>query len=150
MPPAYDATELLTEGQRRHLAASLRQVGSALAEIERLARPGVPPARNPLDNRVMDLPAAFAQAIASDLTGAHVELRDLVAALGLRSSPLTAARTVQALVVSSMVVLEDAGSRAMVGYGDVDPRLPLILDPALDRLHERMSAIGDHLAELSR
>jgi hypothetical protein len=73
---------------------------------------------------------------------ARTTLTTLTCALGLTPSTPSDLRTFQALVVSALVVLEDAFSWKLKGYGAVDPQLPAVLDPLLERLHAQLVAIG--------
>lgn len=73
-------------------------------------------------------------------------MADLVATLDLQAPEHSAYRAVQALVVSSLVLLEDTETRKLHGYGTVHPALADLLDPVLSRLHEEVRAIGKVLA----
>jgi hypothetical protein len=138
--------EILTEGQRRHLVASLASVSAALNEIETLAD-GVAPARDGALRRVRsDLPPGFAPVIRAPLAGAREALVDLARDFNLPAAESSARRTVRALVTSSLVLLEDTATRNLRGYGAIAPSLPERLDPALRRLHALVLEIGEALA----
>lgn len=76
MPVHPLATDLLTDGQRRHLIASLQQVAASLVEIESLARSNGAPATWPLAKTTYDLPDAFGAAIEPHLTQARAQVAD--------------------------------------------------------------------------
>jgi hypothetical protein len=146
MPDAGFAGDLLTDGQRRHIIASLGLVAAALSEIESIAAAGDVSARSPIDRVNRDVPDGFAEAARVPLGRARAALADLVAALSLEPRQTSAFRTIQALVVSSLVVLEDAGAKYLRGYGPIHPALPQTLEPGLRRIHEEVAAIGELLA----
>lgn len=150
MPVHPLTTDLLTDGQRRHLIASLQQVAASLVEIESLAYSNGAPAGWPLAKATYDLPNEFGAAIEPHLTQARAQVADLVATLELQAPEHSARRAVQALVVSSLVVLEDTETRKLHGYGTVHPALADLLDPALSRIHQKVRAIGDVLAAATR
>jgi hypothetical protein len=52
----------------------------------------------------------------------------------------------QALVMSSIVILEDSVAAKLRAYGEVHPTLPGVLDHRLQRLHDGLVAIGAALA----
>jgi len=140
--PHAPPPELLTEDQRRHLTASLELVERRLFEIIAVVdghRAPVPPY---FRREARDLPAEFAGTVRPHLADAARTLADLAATLGLHPSPSSQFRTVQALVMSSVVVVEDAAARSLRGYGAVHPGLAPVLDPLLDRLHGQLLAIG--------
>lgn len=138
-PPFSD---LLTDGQRRHLSASLEHVEMALEEIEALATPGASHKPVVLIHMLRDLPPGFDQEVHAPLARARALIEEIAATFRLHPNHSSAQRTVQTLALSSLVVLEDAFSRRLHGYGDVHPRLPGLLDPALARLHAEMAAVG--------
>lgn len=140
------AIDPLTEGQRRHLVASLANVAAALVEIEAIAkeRGSIPP--GPLAKVANDLPPGFDSAIEQPLNRARAALEALIAALDLQAPDGSARRSIQALVMSSLVILEDAGTRNLHGYGKIHPSLHDLLDPALSRIHEEIRAIGEALS----
>jgi hypothetical protein len=146
MPIDRSAIDPLTEGQRRHLVASLANVVAALGEIDSIARRRGPTPAGSLARIVDDLPPGFDSAIELPLTRARAELAALIATLDLQAPDASAYRSVQALVMSSLVVLEDTGTRNLRGYGEIYPSLPELLEPALSRIHEQVRAIGQALA----
>lgn len=150
MPVDRSAIDPLTEGQRRHLVASLANVAAALREIESIARQTGSTPAGPLARVANDLPPGFDSAIELPLTRARAELAALIAALDLQAPDIPASRSVQALVMSSFVILEDAGTRNLRGYGEIHASLPALLEPALSRIHEEVRAIGEALAASAR
>jgi hypothetical protein len=142
MPDSASTPDLLTEGQRRHLAVSLARVERALREIAELAETReAPPA--PLLTRVIhDLPPDFGHAIQASVGDATATLGELAATFALEAPNSFHGRSVQALVISSLVVIEDTASRNLRGYGEIHPDVPPLLDPLLDRLHESVLEIG--------
>jgi hypothetical protein len=146
MPNPVPVRDLLTEGQRRHLTVSLASVERAVREIAALAG-GREASTAPLLARVThDLPADFGQAIQSSVAETTATLTELASTFALEASRSSHGRSVQALVISSLVVIEDAASRNLRGYGELHPGVPPVLDPLLDRLHETLVDIGSALA----
>jgi hypothetical protein len=141
-PPLPD---LLTDDQRRRLSASLERVERALRQIAALAGTGRRDSTALLSRSDDDLPPEFGHAIAGPLAAATGTLGELVEAFRLTGITASDARSVQALVVSSLVVLEEAASRHLRGYGPVHPDLPGSLDPQLQRLHDQVRRIGEAL-----
>jgi hypothetical protein len=146
MPNPPLPTSLLTDGQQRRLMASLANVAAALREIEAVSTATTPPRDGVLHRMSLDLPPGFGRAIEGPLERARAHLAALADALGLPAIEASARREVQALVVSSLVILEDTDSRKLGAYGEVHPALPALLDPLLHRAHEEIRVIGDALA----
>jgi hypothetical protein len=138
-------TDLLTDDQRRRLSASLQRVERALRQIATLAGAAGHDSAALLSRSDNDLPPEFGRAIAEPLAGALGTLGKLVEAFRLAGMTASDARSVQALVISSLVVLEDAASPHLRGYGPVHPDLPGSLDPQLQRLHDQIRMIGEAL-----
>jgi hypothetical protein len=145
MPVHRSTVDLLTEGQGRHLVASLAQVEAVLDEIEATIRQSGSP-HGVLARVVDDLPAGFARAIEPPLARARTPLADLVAVLDLQAPATSAYRTVQALIMPTLVMLDDTGTLNPRGYGDIHPVLPDLLDPALSCIPEEVRTIGEVLA----
>ena len=142
MPNPPPTPDLLTEGQRRHLIASLGFVERHLHEIERLTdgrRTSTPAI---FTREARDLPADFGTAIRPSIADALATLADLAAAFDLAPRHTSDFRSVQALVMSGIVLVEDSAHRHLVAYGPVHPDLPTRLDPLLDRLHAQVREIG--------
>jgi hypothetical protein len=140
------AGDLLTEGQRRHLTVSLAGVERAVREIAALAEGREAAASPLLAQAIHDLPPDFGQAIRNSLADATATLAELASTFALEASSSFHGRSVRALVVSSLVVIEDTTSRNLRGYGAIHPGVPQLLDPLLDRLHESLREIGRVLA----
>jgi len=139
---ALPGTDLLTEGQRRHLIASLECVEQALAEIAALSNAQPSDDSALLSKPQRDLPPDFPMRIHGPLADAAATLGELANTFQLMRSPSSSLRSVQALVTTSLVVVEDTASRQLHGYGAVHPDLPRLLDPLLARLHEQLRRIG--------
>jgi hypothetical protein len=142
MSDSLSAGDLLTEGQRRHLTVSLARVERAVREITALAGRGEAPPSLLLTRVIHDLPPDFGQSIQSTVGEAGATLAELASTFALEAPRSFHARSVQALVISSLVVIEDTASRNLRGYGEVHPGVPPLLDPLLNRLHETLVAIG--------
>jgi hypothetical protein len=141
-PPTPD---LLTEGQRRHLSASLGHLERHLREIERLTDGRHASTAMIFTREARDLPAEFGPAVHSCIADALSSLADLAAAFDLAPRQTSDFRSVQSLVLSGIVLVEDVAPRHLVAYGPVHPDLPARLDPLLDRLHAQVREIGHAL-----
>ena len=149
MPANRSSPDLLTDGQCRHLSASLEHVEMALGEIQVLVTGNASHDPTPLIHMIRDLPPGFDEAVTAPLARARGIIGELAATLRLRPNQSSARRTVQSLVLSSLVVLEDAFSRRLRGYGAIHPQLPGMLDPGLTRLHAEVAAIAEALRTLA-
>lgn len=134
----------LTESQRRHLTVFLAQVEDAVESLERLAHD--PAHRRALRLDRADLPRDFAPASADDLAQVRAGLAQV--AHGLQLQPLERSRRREAmgLVAIAIVQLEDAGTRGLRGYGEVDPDLAEMLDPVLARLRGLLARVAGRLS----
>jgi hypothetical protein len=139
------AADLLNEQQRRHLSVSLARVEQALHRVSELSGVLPPPAETLLVGEARDLPLEFGETIGGSLAEVAATLANLVATFGLSSGRASRVRTVRALVISSVVLVEDMYSRKLGGYGAVHPELAEQLDPLLHRLRDLLLAIGHAL-----
>ncbi|HEY7029191.1 MAG TPA: hypothetical protein VH438_16370 [Gemmatimonadales bacterium] len=140
-------SEVLSVGQMRHLTASLAQVERHLLEILALVdKPRGSPTPTLFGRETPDLPAGFGETARPSIASASATLTELVSTFGLQAPDFSQFRTVQALVITSVVVVEDAASRHMRGYGQIHPELPRMLDPLLSRLREQLLEIGRALS----
>lgn len=146
MSDTPSTNDLLTEGQRRHLLASLERVERALRGIEPLLghRSAIAPAL--FAREAADLPVEFGTTVAGAMSEATATLADLALAFGLIPASTSHLRPVRSLVLSSLVAIEDTASKNLRGYGPIHPDLPERLDPLLDRLHRQVAEIGRALA----
>lgn len=135
----------LNESQRRHFAVVLAKLEDTLDEVDRLARPGAKAQHRSLTLLADDLPADFASRTAAVSNTVRARIADLAAQLGLAPQPASRSRTVRALLIGETVRLQDSVSRALKGYGALDPRAPDVIDPALGEL---ISLLGKLLRAL--
>ena len=140
--------DLLTEGQHRHLSVSLRMVERALRSISAATTGGQvgPPL---LYREVNDLPTDSAGSVPALVEAATATLAELVATFDLTPAVSSQSGSLQALVLSGMVVIEDTASRKLKGYGEVHPDLPGSLNPLLQRLHRQLEEISRRLSGLT-
>ena len=124
----------LNESQRRHFAVVLGKLEDTLDEVDRLARPGAQTQRRSLTLLADDLPPDFGSRTAAVSTTVRARIADLAAQLGVAPQPASRSRTVRALLIGETVRLQDSVSRALKGYGALDPRAPEVIDPALGEL----------------
>lgn len=94
-----------------------------------------------------DLPPGFGVAIEPAGRRVRAKLKGLVESLGLEPSSRSRSRYLQALIVTTIVQIEDTGSRGLRGYGPLGPVVFETIDPALADIHEALAQIA---AELNR
>ncbi len=122
----------LTEPQRRHLRVFLHQIEAAVAEVVWLTEHG--PQDRILRLDLADIPAEFGLRIQPEVARIRRGLETLAARFGLEPDRRSRLRRAQALLVTAMVEIEDATSRALKAYGPVDASLPQQLDPVLEEI----------------
>jgi hypothetical protein len=143
-------SDYLTEDQRRHLTAGLVQIEQALRRILAIARQPAPGMAGLVDCEAEDLPPGFTACLVAPVADAAATLAELVAAFQLIPPATSRRRSIQALVLSSMVITEDCASSKLRGYGPVHPNLSEVLDPMLARLRQHLSEIGRSLPRPAR
>lgn len=136
----------ITESQRRHLSVFLAQVEDTLFEVERLAT--TPPSRKLLRADRNDFPPGAAASVAPELASIRTDLEALIRTLDLEPLDGSRAREAQGLLAMAIVQLEDAGSRGLRGYGELDPDLVGVLGPALASLRSHFVAIAGRLGPM--
>jgi len=124
----------LNASQRRHFEVVLAKLEATLDEVDRLAHSESPAQRPSVALLTDDLPPDFTARTAAVSNTARVRIADLAAQLGLAPQPASRVRTVRALLVGETVRLQDSVSRALKGYGALDPRAPDVIDPAVREL----------------
>jgi hypothetical protein len=117
----------LTEPQRRHVAVFLQQVEDALAEVELVAA-GQATGPKLLRQEVDDLPPGFEDAVRQPMQRIRARLDALIRALGLESQFRSRSRHLQSLLLTTMVQVEDTGSRGLRGYGPIGPVVYDVVD----------------------
>jgi hypothetical protein len=135
----------LTEPQRRHVAVFLQQVEEALDEVESVAAHPPMTTRKLFRPDVDDLPPRFDAQIKPATVRIRAKLKCLVEALGLESNPKSRSRHLQALILTTMVQVEDTGSRGLRGYGPLSAVVFELIDPALADIHQELERIAAYL-----
>jgi len=138
----------LTDNQRRHVTVYLAQVEDAVDSLERLAADRTSERVLRIDRR--DLPEDFGSASRNDLTQIRTGLAEMASFLHLEPLERSRAQEALGLLTIAIVQLEDAGSRGLRGYGEVDPDLPAVLDPALGRLRSLLARVAARLTPRER
>jgi len=139
MTPDPRIPALLTEGQRRHLTATLALVERAVGQVAALARRDGSPESALLSQGQDDIPASVREPLVAAAADVAVIIEQLVSRFQLPASSASHRRTAEALLVSSLVEIEDTGSTSLRGYGHVHPDVALHLDPLLERLHHSIA-----------
>jgi hypothetical protein len=135
----------LTDNQRRHLTVFLAQVEDAIVSLEWLAAARPHPRALRTDHQ--DLPHGFASAIQEELAPIRAGLAELAETFGLQPLGRSRAQEALGLLTIAIVQVEEAGSRGLRGYGEVDPEVPAVLDPALGRLRAALARVAGRLSE---
>jgi hypothetical protein len=133
----------LNEQQRRHLAVVLDQVDGALLEVIASASGGARGDAAPrfLRPQQRDIPAAVALRLLAAAQSLRTRLGNDLGRLGMPRNSESLRRRAAAYLTSALVLLEDCHAAAMAAYGDVDPRLPTVLDPWLVDLEAEVNAL---------
>ena len=134
----------LTDNQRRHLTIYLAQVEDAVEALEQLATDRTHERVLRVDRR--DLPEDFGGRNRDDLSLVRSGLAEMAQTFQLTPLQRSRAREALGLLTIAIVQLQDAGSRGLRGYGPVDPDLPEVLDPALDRLRAVLVSVAGRLS----
>jgi hypothetical protein len=119
--------------QRRHFEVVLASLEDALLRVEQLASGTGTDARE-LTQVDHDVPPAFAVALGPSLAALRAQVSALARSMALEGRRPSTKRTIRAVLTSQIVHLEDSDARRLRGYGEVDPRVPALLDPALAAL----------------
>lgn len=144
MSPYDSDAPLLNEHQHRHFEVILATLEDTLVEVERLAS-GAPARSLHLTQYDDDLPPNLAANAQPALASARHDVARLTSQLRIRPRRLSIARSIRALLISEIVRLEDSTSRALAGYGEVNPRVARELEPALSDLRSALASIIDLL-----
>ena len=129
----------LNDNQRRHYEVLFARLEQSLDQIERAAQGKAPASM--LTMPVGDLPARFVAEAPPMIGTVRAWLADMIAVLGLRAREGSQRRTVQALITSEMVGLENSRASHLRGYGPVDASVGEHLDPALARIHGALAQL---------
>lgn len=136
MRGSEDPWALLTDGQRRHLEGSLRQLGSEIEEAILWFRESSPS-------------GADTGRIVAALEAVRGTVRETAERLGLtlnQASP-EPNRRLAALAGHWWGLALDCRSRALRGYGEVDPRVAAVVDPLVNRLAAELIGLGGQAEE---
>lgn len=135
---------VLNEPQRKHLAVLLMMLEEAVAEVEQIA--AAPAAQARLVAAERDVPPEFARLVRPYCERIRARLVALADQFGLEARSVSDARRIQALLVISIVRIEDSFSGKLRGYGKVDPSVAQHLDPALKEIRAMLSELAALLA----
>jgi hypothetical protein len=141
MPSFTPADVTLNEHQRRHFAVVLTLLEESLAEIERVASAGTPPAGS-LTAYADDLPPGFAELAAPRIAALRRHIAEMVAGLALEPGVTSRRSVVRAVASGEAVRVEDSTAKQMRGFGAVDPRFDATIQPLLDAMHAELRAIA--------
>jgi hypothetical protein len=131
-----DPWPLLTEGQRRHLEGSLRQLDSEIEEAILWFRESSPPGAD--TGRIV----AALEAVGGTVRETAEEL-----GLTLNQAGPDPSRRLAALAGHWWGLALDCRSRALRGYGEVDPRVAAVVDPLVNRLAAELLGLGGQAEE---
>jgi len=141
-PTASEIREVvLTEGQRRHFTVLLAVLEETLHDVEAIAAGRSRSGK--LVRAEHDLPPGFAEAMRPYTARIRERIRALADGLDVESRRLSDARRTQALLLTSVVRLEDSTADKLRAYGEVDPRVARVIGPLIADLH---AAFGSLLA----
>lgn len=130
--------------QRRHFEVVLASLENALVHVETLARADSPDARR-LTQVEHDLPAGMFERMVPRIAALREHLSRLAAGMRLEAHVRSEARTINALLTSQIVHIQDSYAHTLRGYGDVDPRLAAQLDPVMESIERELVALRAEL-----
>lgn len=140
--PAHSGGKsFLNEPQLRHFEVFLSMLGTALSEIERLARHTLENTQEDLIIYDPDLPHNFAGTSGPAIDAIRHEVGSLAHALNIEPKHRSRLRTVKALLTAELVRLDDSYARKLRGYGTVSPRVEAEVDPILHRIRTQLVAL---------
>ena len=146
MAAEADSVARLNQSQRRAIAVSMRLLEERLSVIRdmldrddggtlyRRARPRMTPEQG-----------ATVAALMAEIRG---RVDDVAATFRLSSEDRDAKATIVALLAMSWQNLGEIDSRGMRAYGEVDPALPDLLDPMVQRLMDLVFALEEAVGSL--
>jgi hypothetical protein len=133
-------TLLLSERQRRHVISFLRQLESALCNIER-ATHGASPAPIFMTLETEDLPSSFARRARPHVRILRQQLGTIARRLELSPAVISKRTLVRDEAAQCLLDLFDAGAHGLRGYGLVDLATAAVLDTLLADLRPPLESI---------
>lgn len=142
----------MTDAQCRHLAVFLERVDEGLAALS--GTMAVPARALGLLRSARDDVSPEVARAAELVADARAAIDRLARSLGLAGMTVSRHHRFQALLMSMIVILEDAGSRGLRGFGPVDDSVRRSVDPELERIRILLvrirAMLGDAVPPLSR
>jgi hypothetical protein len=135
-----DAGALLNEHQQRHFEVFLSMLQDSLAEIEALAASEAQ-RQDALVSYDDDIPEEFEKEIQPLLASLREDIGELVELLEIPRRHRPRVRMIRALVTSEIVRLDDSYAEKLRGYGPVDPKVRVQIDPILDRMRIQLQQL---------
>lgn len=132
----------LTAAQRRRITVAL---GRAEAALDAVRHADAPPERLRLAEEAADLPARFPEPVRALAARLQEELRVLADGLGLQPLVSSRRRHLLSLCTTGAIGLHESRTRALRGYGAVDPLMGEIVEPVLARLENGLYHIAGTL-----
>ncbi|MDE3135341.1 MAG: hypothetical protein KGL59_02100 [Acidobacteriota bacterium] len=136
----------LSESHRRVIAALLRGFEDMLSEIERWIDPA-PGVLIAVEDRLGPAEEQRLRALLARMSG---ELRRMGNEIGIDASPRSAARSIEALLVEHLSLLEETAGGELRGYGELDSSVRERLEKELARLHTLFGEMLDVVRRSSR
>lgn len=129
---------LLNESQKRSVTITLRLFEERLAEIEHLLSVNE---RGVLYERVARFSPRQQETIRALLEETRAAIRDLAREFHLERETQDPARRIYGLLSVTWESLEELHSKPLRAYGEIDPRLPDVIDPWAAKLARLALAI---------
>jgi hypothetical protein len=129
----------LNAAQHNALAAPLRLLEERCDHIDALLRRVR--GGQALHQVAADVPASAADALDAGLAALRGEIARLAVAYGLATEPRSAARTIDALLATSLAELEDIRPAKLRAYGQVDPGSAARLEADIAQVLARVRAL---------
>jgi hypothetical protein len=138
---------VLTDGQRRHYTVLLAMLEETINEVEAMTEGRNAGGR--LRHQTGVLPERLRTTAQPLLERVRSDVGALARLLAVEPQEVSRVRRLQALLLSTIVRLEDSTSDKIRGYGEVDPGVARAVDPALHRIHGALENLAALVAPLA-
>ena len=129
----------LSQYQKRSVEVVLRQLERAIDTIEDMVTSDK---RGLLYSRTMSLSPEQRSRVAELAGKIRAEITELAATFDLTKQEMDSRQTISSILGIAWEGLEDIHSEKLDRYGDIDPGLPVTLDPHIDRLIDMVRALS--------
>lgn len=138
---AHHQDAILNGPQRRRFQVFLELLQKSLDEVEALASPGPSASPGSLLVYEMDIPAHFRDRSGPIIRRLRNETDELARSLDIRPTRRSRLNRIRAILTAEIVRVDDTLSKRLGGYGSVNPRVKLEIDPKLSVIRSELQAL---------